>query len=314
VVGDVGRGIRYAAARVSLPAHPEPPDEKEKTMQVRRHREGPTVERDGREHALPVASVAELLRLPAERLRELLTGDLPAVDGDPGPALPPIDGRTEVWASGVTYLRSRAARMDESTDPDIYDRVYEAERPELFFKSAAWRVVTDGDPIGVREDSAWNVPEPELAIVVNSAGEIVGYGICNDVSSRSIEGENPLYLPQAKVYAGACAISDFFVPAWEVDASALGIRLRVHRGDETIVDDSTSTAEIARDLRDLVSFLYRAENFPDGAWISTGTGIVPADDVTLRAGDRVEIEIDGIGRLRNEVRSGRQHWEDLATR
>jgi 2-dehydro-3-deoxy-D-arabinonate dehydratase len=281
---------------------------------VHRREHDVVVERDGHPALLPVSSIAELLRLSGAELRRMLTGELPPAPDDGGGILPPVDGRTEVWASGVTYLRSRSARMHESTDPDIYDRVYEAERPELFFKSAAWRVVTDGEPIGVREDSTWDVPEPELAIVINSGGEIVGYGICNDVSSRSIEGENPLYLPQAKVYAGACAISTGFRPAWEVDARGLEIRLSIQRDGAVIFDESTNTDQLARELPELVAHLYRAENFPDGAWLSTGTGLVPPDHVSLQDGDVVEVAIAEIGRLRNTVRTGRSTWDHLAAR
>lgn len=177
----------------------------------------------------------------------LLEGDLESAGGPVAPVAP-LGGRTEVWASGVTYLRSRSARMDESSDPDNDDRVYAAERPELFFKSAAWRVVTDGEPIAVREDSAWNVPEPELAVVADRHGEIVGYGVCDDVSSRSLEGENPLYLPQAKVFAGACAIGRAIRPAWEVDARSLAIRLPIERDGGTVFEEATSTASLARPL------------------------------------------------------------------
>ncbi|MEN2742371.1 fumarylacetoacetate hydrolase family protein [Microbacterium sp. X-17] len=261
---------------------------------------------------VPVASLAELLRLRSAELRTLLEGELaPTAPGIPAA---PIDGRTEVWASGVTYLRSRSARMDESSDPDIYDRVYVAERPELFFKSAAWRVVTDGEPIAIREDSSWDVPEPELAVIANRHGEIVGYGVCDDVSSRSLEGENPLYLPQAKVFAGACAIGPAIRPAWEVDASDLGIRLRIERDGRTIVDDATSTASLARPLPELVEYLFRAENFPDGAWLSTGTGIVPADDFTLRVGDRVTVEVQDVSSVTNPVAQGRASWDFLEAR
>jgi 2-dehydro-3-deoxy-D-arabinonate dehydratase len=279
-------------------------------MRIRRLLTGEIVRDDGDAlAALPVASVAELLRLRRDDLRTLLASDLPAlsVPAD-APGAPPVDGRTEIWASGVTYLRSRTARMGEATDPDIYDRVYAAQRPELFFKSAAWRAVTDGDDIGIRDDSTWNVPEPELAVVANAYGEIVGYAVCDDVSSRSIEGENPLYLPQAKVYAGACAVSPGIRPAWEVDAAGLGIRLRIARDGAEVFAGETGTDQLARSLDELVSYLFRAETFPDGAWLSTGTGIVPPDAFTLEDGDVVEIEIDEVGTLRNTVRRGRDHW------
>lgn len=282
-------------------------------MQLHRSSDGRVVvHREDGHRLVPVSSMAELLRLRSSELRALLEGDL--APAEPGTAAAPIDGRTEVWASGVTYLRSRTARMGESADPDIYDRVYAAERPELFFKSAAWRVVTDGEPVAIREDSGWDVPEPELAVVANRYGEIVGYGVCNDLSSRSLEGENPLYLPQAKVFAGACALGPVIRPAWEVDATALEIRLRIERDGAAVVDESVSTGSIARPLTDLVDYLFRAENFPDGAWLSTGTGIVPPDEFTLRVGDRVTIEVQDVGSLSNPVTSGRDAWDFLEAR
>ncbi len=270
------------------------------------------LERDGGVFLLPVTSMAELLRHRLDDIRAMVESNLPAAED--AASLPPIDGRTEVWASGVTYQRSRVARMGESADPDIYDRVYTAERPELFFKSVAWRTVTDGEEIGIRNDSVWDVPEPELAVVANRFGEIVAYGVCNDVSSRSIEGENPLYLPQAKVYAGACALGARLRPAWEVDATRLTIRLTVERDGIVVVEAETTTSDIVRGFPDLVSYLYRAENFPDGAWLSTGTGIVPSDDFTLTDGDRVTIRIDDIGELTNTVRTGVEPWRYLEER
>jgi 2-dehydro-3-deoxy-D-arabinonate dehydratase len=261
---------------------------------------------------VPVSSVAELLRLPLEQIRRLI--DDTTIQVASAQPTTPIDGRTEVWASGVTYQRSRAARMDESTDPDIYERVYAAERPELFFKAPAWRVVADGEPVGIREDSSWDVPEPELAVVVNGFGEIVGYGVCNDVSSRSLEGENPLYLPQAKVFAGACALGLTIRPAWELDANELPIRLTIHRNGAKVVDESTITSELARGPQELVDWLFRAENFPDGVWLSTGTGIVPPNDFTLREGDVVTVRIDGVGSTTNTVAVGRGNWAFLEQR
>lgn len=261
-------------------------------------------ERDGGMWRLPVATVAELWRLTRDELRALLESDLPPAVSVEARRLAPVDGRTEIWASGVTYQRSRTARMGEATDPDIYDRVYDAERPELFFKSAAWRAVTDGDEIGIRADSTWDVPEPELAVIANAHGEIVGYAICDDVSSRSIEGENPLYLPQAKVYARSCAVGSSIRPAWEVDHGDLEILLRIERSGQTVVDGTTRTSQLARPIESLVGYLFRAEVFPDGVWLSTGTGIVPSDEFTLEPGDVVEIRIEGLGALRNPVRRG----------
>jgi 2-dehydro-3-deoxy-D-arabinonate dehydratase len=275
------------------------------------------VEGDGDGGAIGVVAVdsfADLLSRPLDEIRRLVENAVATDGADAVDRVAPIDGRTEVWASGVTYLRSRTARMDESTDPDIYDRVYAAERPELFFKSPAWRVVTDGEPVAIRDDSSWDVPEPELAVIANRFGEIVGYGACNDMSSRSLEGENPLYLPQAKVFAGACAIGLTIRPAWEVDAAALPIRLTIERDGAAVVQEETTTAAMARTPADLVDWLFRAENFPDGVWLSTGTGIVPPDDFTLRVGDVVTVAVEGVASTTNRVESGRGAWEFLAAR
>lgn len=249
-------------------------------------------------------SVAELLARPVAAARSALE----EVDHDAARPvtevvlLPPVDGLTEVWASGVTYERSMDARVEESRVQDVYTRVYGAERPELFFKSPAWRVVTDDEPIGIREDCAVSVPEPELALLVNAHGEVLGYTVCNDVSSRDIEGENPLYLPQAKIYAGSCALAAAVRPAWEVgDPAALGIRLQVLRAGETVLDSTTGTDRMHRTLDDLVEYLVRALDFPHGAVLSTGTGIVPELDFGLQPGDRVEISIDEVGMLSNPV-------------
>lgn len=213
----------------------------------------------------------------------------------------PID-QQEVWASGVTYLRSRDARMEESTQRDVYDIVYEAERPELFFKATASRVSGPGEVIGIRADSTWDVPEPELALVINTDGEIVGYTIGNDVSSRSIEGENPLYLPQAKVYAKCAAVGPQITLVWELeDVGNLVIRLVIKRDGQVLFDGNTATSQIHRPLEELVTFLRRHNDFPAGVILMTGTGIIPPSEFTLQDGDLVEITIDGIGTLRNHV-------------
>jgi 2-dehydro-3-deoxy-D-arabinonate dehydratase len=252
---------------------------------------------------LPVESVAELLRLSLRDLEKLLdAGAGETLAREAVRLLPPIDGLTEVWASGVTYRRSSEARQEESTVADVYSRVYDADRPELFFKSAAWRVVGTGEPVGIRTDSAVDVPEPELALVINAHGEIVGLSICDDVSSRSIEGENPLYLPQAKSYSGACALGPGITPIWDVtDVNALDIEVQVIRDGGTAWDGRTSTSLIRRDFAELVSYLFRANTFPDGAVLSTGTGLVPEMTFTLQTDDRVDITIDGIGTLSNQV-------------
>jgi 2-dehydro-3-deoxy-D-arabinonate dehydratase len=211
----------------------------------------------------------------------------------------PVDEQ-EVWAAGVTYERSRTARMEESAEPSVYDHVYEAERPELFFKAPAWRVRAAGEPIGIRADSDWDVPEPELALVITSGLEVAGYTIGNDVSSRRIEGENPLYLPQAKFYDGSCALGPGIVPV-SVAEPPFAIRLLVLRDGAAVVEAETSTARIRRDLDELARVLGRALTLPAGAILLTGTGIVPADDFSLRPGDTVRIEIDGLGVLENPV-------------
>lgn len=248
--------------------------------------------------------IADLLRLPASELRALVerTAAVPAKPEQDVLPLPPLDGLMELWAAGVTYQRSREARVAESTEQSVYERVYDAERPELFFKSTPWRVVTDGEPIAVRNDSELNVPEPELGLVLNRDGEIVGYVVVDDVSSRSIEGDNPLYLPQAKIYAGAAAVSSGIVPAWEIDdPQTLKIRLMVRRNGHAAYEGATSTATLHRTVQELVAYLRRALPFPDGAVLSTGTGIVPGLDFTLHAGDLVETAIEGVGVLRNLV-------------
>jgi 2-dehydro-3-deoxy-D-arabinonate dehydratase len=264
--------------------------------------------------SLAVSSIAELLALRAADMRVVVEANGPIIACASVTVLPPLDGRTEVWASGVTYLRSQQARIEESTQQSVYELVYDAPRPELFFKSVAWRVVTDTEGVAIRLDSRLDVPEPELGLVINSRADIVGYVVCNDMSSRSIEGENPLYLPQAKVYAGACAVSDGIRPAWEVDASNLDITLTVTRANETLYAGSTSTSQLHRSLPDLVRFLYAAENHPDGAFLSTGTGIVPEVTFSLAVNDTVTITIDEVGVLANHVLAGREHFEYLMTR
>lgn len=213
----------------------------------------------------------------------------------------PIDAQ-EVWAAGVTYLRSRDARMEESTQRDVYDQVYDADRPEIFFKATPNRVSGPGEAIAIRGDSGWDVPEPELVLVQNSAGERVGYTVGNDVSSRSIEGENPLYLPQAKLYARSAAMGPVIVTAEELsDPLKLDIRLVIRRAGQTHFEDRTSTSQLHRTLADLTTYLFRANEFPDGVFLMTGTGIVPPSEFTLEDGDEVTIIIDGIGELVNPV-------------
>lgn len=252
---------------------------------------------------LPVGSIAELLSMPLDRMRSVVSSPGALVAGSPR-LLPPVDGLTEVWACGVTYERSSAARQEESDVADVYARVYEAQRPELFFKSPAWRVCGDGEPIGIRPDSAISVPEPELALVCSFSGEIVGVTICDDVSSRDIEGQNPLYLPQAKIYAGACALGPGITPVWELSdgLGALAISVAVRRGGAVAWSGSTSTGQLHRSLSDLVEYLFRSASFPQGVMLSTGTGLVPELSFTLVPGDEVEVGIAGVGTLTNVVR------------
>jgi 2-dehydro-3-deoxy-D-arabinonate dehydratase len=252
--------------------------------------------------------LADLLRIPLGELRAALEpGGRPATSAERVELLAPIDGETEVWAAGVTYKRSEEARVEESGTPDIYTKVYSAARPELFFKATPRRVAGPDAPVAVRGDSAWDVPEPELAIVVNAHAEIVGYVVGNDVSSRSIEGDNPLYLPQAKVYAGSCALGPGVTPVWEVaDPYALTMRMRILRNGQLYWNGETSTSELKRRLEELVQYLFREDDFPDGVILSTGTALVPDSPFTLEAGDVVEIEIDQLGTLRNTVVRGKR--------
>lgn len=218
--------------------------------------------------------------------------------------LAPLD-RQEVWAAGVTYLRSRQAREDESQGSGIYDRVYDAERPELFFKATPARVSGPHEPIRIRMDARWNVPEPELALVLNPALEIVGYTIGNDVSSRDIEGENPLYLPQAKVYRQCCALGPAITLAATLPhANDTRIRAEIQRGAAKVWDDEIRTSQMKRTFSEMIAYLGRDNVFPEGVILLTGTGIVPSNEVTLMPGDIVRISIDGIGMLQNSVVQG----------
>jgi 2-dehydro-3-deoxy-D-arabinonate dehydratase len=221
--------------------------------------------------------------------------------------LPPVD-QQEVWAAGVTYLRSKKAREEEAAAAgggSFYDRVYTAPRPELFFKATAARVVGPGQPVRVRRDSRWSVPEPELVLVVSSDLRIVGYTVGNDVSARDIEGENPLYLPQAKVYKQSCALGPCITLASAMPPrEQTGIRLRVERGGAVAFEGATGLDRMARTLEELVDWLGRENEFPNGVILLTGTGIVPPDEFTLQHGDAVTITIDGIGELVNPVVAG----------
>jgi 2-dehydro-3-deoxy-D-arabinonate dehydratase len=255
--------------------------------------------RRGEEYAPLGMNLAELLHLPAAEARAVVERASGSVL-QPSRVLAPVDAQHEVWAAGVTYLRSRDGRIEEATDGTPYDKVYVAERPELFFKSTGVRVVADGEPVGKRADSTWDVPESELGLVLSSTGELFGFVPGNDASSRSIEGENLLYLPQAKVYTAGCALGPEIVPAWAA-TPPFGIRLSIVRDGATVFDDSTSTEQMARTFDDLVDWLFRGLDFPDGVVLLTGTGLVPPGEFTLADGDEVTISIEGVGRLTNPV-------------
>tara|TARA_R110000850_G_scaffold64267_4_gene144488 strand:+ start:2638 stop:3471 length:834 start_codon:yes stop_codon:yes gene_type:complete len=217
--------------------------------------------------------------------------------------MPPV-GRQEIWASGVTYYKSREARIEESKDAgggDFYDRVYNAERPELFFKSTASRAVGHKQDVRIRKDSKWNVPEPELTLVITPNAKIIGYTIGNDMSSRDIEGENPLYLPQAKSYDGAAAVGPCIWLSKETISMAAKIKIEIVRKGNRVFQGETEVGQMKRKLTDLVHYLYREMSFPFGSLLMTGTGVVPPDSFTLDHGDVVNITIDSIGTLSNTV-------------
>jgi 2-dehydro-3-deoxy-D-arabinonate dehydratase len=219
------------------------------------------------------------------------------------PLLAPI-GNQEVWAAGVTYYSSRRARIAESKDAgggDFYDRVYTAERPELFFKAVAHKVAGPNSPVRIRRDASWSVPEPELTLVINPRGQIIGYTIGNDMSSRDIEGTNPLYLPQAKVYDRSCALGPGILLRNEFMPLSTEIKLEILRSNRTEFSATTTLTELKRDLATLVEYLFRDQTFPHGCFLLTGTGIVPPDSFTLQSSDEIRITIEGIGMLVNTV-------------
>lgn len=251
--------------------------------------------------------LAEILHdeAPAESVRRRLDPTAPVFPLSAVRLLAPID-RQEVWGAGVTYERSKVARQEESeTGGSFYDQVYRADRPELFFKATPSRVVGPGQAIRVRRDTAWCVPEPELALVLSPDLRLVGMTVGNDVSARDIEGRNPLYLPQAKVYDACCALGPVVTLVEAMPpANAIAIRIRIEREGHPIFEGATSTARLARRFEELIDWLGRDNRFPDGAFLLTGTGIVPPDEFSLRAGDQVAISIDGIGTLTNSVVQG----------
>ena len=273
-------------------------------MKLYRTTNGLFVEEGSHFYSVPASGWDELIRSAdfEERVRAAASAS-PADAFDTASILAPIVSQ-EVWAAGVTYYRSRNARMQESKDAgggSFYDRVYAAERPELFFKATGRRVVGPHAAVRIRSDAAWSVPEPELTLLINPAGGIVGYTIGNDMSSRDIEGENPLYLPQAKVYNGSCALGPCVLLSAEPLGKSTGIDLQIQREGRTVFSGSTTLAELKRDPKQLAEYLFRDNSFPDGAFLMTGTGIVPGDDFTLTGGDVIRIAIERIGVLENRV-------------
>jgi 2-dehydro-3-deoxy-D-arabinonate dehydratase len=244
-------------------------------------------------------TLTEAMHLTLEELQARTAHTTSEISGE---LAAPIASEIELWGAGVTYLRSRDARKEESGVPDVYQRVYEADRPELFFKSTAVRARGTGAPIGIRYDSEASVPEPEVAIYINKYREIIGYAICNDVTARSIEGENPLYLSQAKIYIGSTAIGPDITPSWLAPAAAeMSIKAKILRGSHVVWEAKTSLGALNRTLKDLVDYVFRCQDFPHGLILSTGTGIVPPLDISLAQGDTVEIDVAGVGLLSNPV-------------
>jgi len=273
-------------------------------MKLYRTKAGAVAEDNGKLYLLEAADWDELIASPDvyERAKSAASGKTIANLEEDQILSPAIS--QEVWAAGVTYFRSRDARIEESKDAGggtFYDRVYNAERPEIFFKATGRRVIGHKGYVRIRSDAKWSVPEPELTLLISSTGVITGYTIGNDMSSRDIEGENPLYLPQAKVYDGSCALGPAILLSLEPISRSTSIRIEIKRAGVAVFSGSTTLAELKRDPKTLAEFLFRDNSFPHGAFLMTGTGIVPGDDFTLASRDIVSITIDGIGTLENEV-------------
>jgi 2-dehydro-3-deoxy-D-arabinonate dehydratase len=268
-------------------------------MKLYRTQNAIVVERQGSHFSVPATSWDALLTSPDLHAR-LEAASTPAALSN---ILAPCVSQ-DVWAAGVTYFRSRNARIEESKDAGggtFYDRVYSAARPELFFKSTGSRAVGPGAQVRIRRDATWSVPEPELTVLFAPSGHILGFTIGNDMSSRDIEGENPLYLPQAKVYDGSCALGPCILLASEPLAKTTTIAIEIVRQGSEAFAGQTTLAELKRDLRELGEFLFRENSFPHGVFLMTGTGVVPGDAFTLASGDRIRIAIEGIGTLENTV-------------
>jgi len=269
-------------------------------MYLTRHQtpSGPRWAVDGR-FLPPAFTLGLLLELPVAAVADFLAA-LPTGEPAEGALLAPIEPLQEVWAAGVTYLRSRDARKEESSVADVYQKVYDAARPEVFFKAAGWRVVANGQQVRIRADSRWNVPEPEMVLVINRGGEIVGYCAGNDMSSRDIEGENPLYLPQAKIYDGSCALGSGIQLARPDDLRNLPIRIEIVREGAMVFRGESSTAQMRRTPEELAACLVSELTFPQGAFLMTGTCVVPGEGFTLRSGDMMRIKVGAIA-LENSV-------------
>ena len=275
-------------------------------MKLYKTKQGIVIENENGSYLLPnedwdsFVNDDALFQKMKEKIRDLSPSQTNIIEN----ILPPVGSRQELWACGVTYLKSKIGRQEESKDAgggDFYARVYEAERPEVFFKATPHRIVGTNDKVRIRKDSTWDVPEPELTLVVSSSGKIIGYTIGNDMSSRSIEGENPLYLPQAKTYDACAAIGPCIYVTEEPLSPDTTIRLQINRLGKAVFEGSVAISQIKRPLEQLASFVYRECSFPYGCLIMTGTGIVPEHDFTLKTGDEIKISIDGIGTLVNEV-------------
>lgn len=270
-------------------------------MYLSRHQtaNGPRWAADG--YFLPTqVSLGFLLELPAVAIQHVIKAHLITNEEAAGELMAPVDALQEIWASGVTYLRSRDARKAESTVADVYQNVYEAERPELFLKALGWRVVGPGKSVAIRPDSTWDVPEPELTLVINRFGEIVGYTAGNDMSSRSIEGENPLYLPQAKIYSRSCALGPQIILCTAEEMVELPVSVKIERDDTVMFEGSTSIAQMKRTLPELANWLVRHLDFPQGVLLMTGTGSVPPESFTLQQGDQITIRVGSLT-LQNSV-------------
>jgi 2-dehydro-3-deoxy-D-arabinonate dehydratase len=274
-------------------------------MKLYKTSKGIVIEKEGLFYAIPGTEWGGFINDDA--LHEKMQGLTATLNGSgslDGAILAPIGDQQELWACGVTYLRSKVGRQEESKaagGSDFYAKVYEAERPEVFFKSTPHRIVGHGDKVHIRKDSTWDVPEPELTLVVTSSGKIVGYTVGNDMSSRSIEGENPLYLPQAKTYDGCAALGPcIYVPGQRLESAT--VYLDIVRNKETVFKGFVGIDQMKRTPEELVGFVYRECSFPHGCLVMTGTGIVPGQDFTLRSGDEIRIQIEPIGTLVNTVR------------